>query len=586
MAHSADTTYEQNMRGVAAQAAECFERKMLSDSQPKEEIAYAMLTRSLILAKNTATAQRNSLASYTKAGGFLSNPDTSVIDKEIQSALIRQKSKSVSASSSSVPSDAINLNVDIDRDGNQNASNEYNNDPSLLDECIPCLDRTTDVDMMAPLDFLLDGFEFDLEDKWNTLKGIWDILNGYDFYEDVCYLLDFFSFQCLPDLVAILSLLLWLWKSLLQSFQVDINGALWSMIGLMLGPMLTGLESVIQQYIDLIMAPIDCIISSLLFQMSKIPQFEADTEYLFQRQQEQKAFEARVEGTLEDAPGRTIDAATVRINAALDNQLSYAALKATSWDQSKEYYQTQAGRKEQAETGVPSGTITPLTVEDLETVAPKTGGPPGSPEEEARLERLAYIKEREAREKSVATTADWLLDASSNMRAGLGQVGSYLMAGRDRMNSWLESIRDDLRAFLFGSGSSFTYAVSFTETLSRLAFTIGFVKGLIKMAEDGFDCGENREDLTEPDVINFLQNYLAPETGTSVVIGEDGNVTILPVSATPTGISAALPLPSGAVAEAQEGTQTGITLSIPNCLNRTDATDLRKVEEWIKQISQ
>lgn len=572
MAHAVDTTYEQNMRGIAAQAAGCFERKMLADNQPKEEIAYAMLTRSLILAKNTATAQKNALENYTKEGGVAASRGISIIDKEIQSSLIRQKSKSA--------------NVDIDRDGNQNASNEYNNNPSLLDECISCLERTTDIDLMAPLEQLIDSFEFDLEDKWNTLSGIWDTLNSYDFYEDVCYLLDFFSFQCLPDLVAILSLLLWLWKSLLQSFSVDINGALWSLIGLMLGPMLTGLESVIQQYMDLIMAPIDCIISSLLFQMSKIPQFEKDTEYLFQRQQEDKAFRARVEGTAENTPGKTIDEATIRINASLENQLSFAGLKATSWDQSREYYQTQAGRAEQAETGVPAGTITPITVEDLETIAVETGGEPGSAEEELRQERIQYIKEREAREKEVATTKDWLLDSANNIQAGLGHVGSYLIAGRDKMNSWLASIQDDLRTFLFGTSSNFTEAVSFTETLSRLAFLIGFVKGLIKMAEDGFDCGENRADLTEPDVINFLQNYLAPETGTSVVIGEDGGVTISPASTTPVGIPASLPSGGAAEAQAEAQAQAGITLSIPNCLNRTDATDLRKVEEWIKQISQ
>jgi hypothetical protein len=320
--------------------------------------------------------------------------------------------------------------------------------------------------------------------------------------------------------------------------------------------------------------------------MSKIPQFEKDTEYLFQRQQEDKAFRARVEGTAENTPGKTIDEATIRINASLENQLSFAGLKATSWDQSREYYQTQAGRAEQAETGVPAGTITPITVEDLETIAVETGGEPGSAEEELRQERIQYIKEREAREKEVATTKDWLLDSANNIQAGLGHVGSYLIAGRDKMNSWLASIQDDLRTFLFGTSSNFTEAVSFTETLSRLAFLIGFVKGLIKMAEDGFDCGENRADLTEPDVINFLQNYLAPETGTSVVIGEDGGVTISPASTTPVGIPASLPSGGAAEAQAEAQAQAGITLSIPNCLNRTDATDLRKVEEWIKQISQ
>jgi len=555
MAHATDTLYEQGFRGQAAQAAGCFERKMLSDPNPKEEIALAMLTRSLVVAKSSALAQRDALKNYTEDNVVTASDDTSPIDKEITSALARKKSKN-------------------DGDGKQ----------SIIDECIPCLDRTLDVDLMAPLEDLLDDLEFDIEDKWNTLREIWDLLNSDDFYADICELIDFFSFQCLPDLVAILSLLLWMWKSLLESFSVDINGALWSLLGMMMGPFLTGLESTIQQYIDLIMAPIDCIISALLFQMSKIPQFEADAAWLDERQQEMKVLETR---ELEGAIGGQFDSATVSINAAIINQLNFTALKATSWDQSKEYYQTQTAKTEEEKyqygkkTGEgPVGATTPITVEDEETIAAETGGEPGSPEEEARLERKAYIEEREARERSKATTADWLLDAANTLESGLGQVGSYLIAGRDRMLSWLASIRDDLRAFLFGTGSGFTNAVELTQTISRLARLIGFVKALIKMAEDGFDCGSDR-DLSEPDMINFLQNYYAPESGAAVIIGDDGDVTILPPGTGDTRITA-ISAPEGAVTEAQ----AGVTISIPNCLNRSDATDLRKVEEWIKQISQ
>jgi hypothetical protein len=552
-----DTIYEQTLRGQAAQAAGCFERKMLADSNPKETIALAMLTRSLVVAKTTAESQRDALSSYTAEGEALASSETSSVDKEISSALSRKKSKS-------------------DGDGKQ----------SIIDECIPCLDRTLDVDLLAPLEDLLDDFENDLLDRFNTLKNIWELLNSDDFYSDICDLMDFFSFQCIPDLVAILSMLLWLWKSLLESFSIDINGALWSLIGMMMGPFLSGLESVIQQYIDMIMAPIDCIISSLLFQMSKIPQFEQDSKWLDERQAEQKTLEER---ELQGEIGGRFDDATVSINAAINNQLSFTALKATSWDQSKEYYQTTSARddlekyKYGEQTGEgPVGRTTPITVEDAETIAAETGGEPGSPEEIARQEREAYIKEREARERSRATTADWLLDAANTLESGLGQVGSYLIAGRDRMNSWLQSIQDDLRAFLFGSGSGFTNAVSLTMTISRLARLIGFVKALIKMAEDGFDCGSDR-DLTEPDMINFLQNYYAPESGAAIIVGDDGDVTILPPGTGDTQI-AAITLPESATAAAQAG--TGVTISIPNCLNRTDEADLRKVEEWIKQISQ
>ncbi len=524
----ADTIYEQNIRGTAAQAAGCFESKMLADPKAREEISLAMLTRSLILAKTTAEAQRDGLQSYTDQGD-VATEEGDEISQEINSALIRKKGK--------------------DNDSQQ----------SILDECIPCLDRTLDALQLHPIDDLLDEFENDILDRWNTLQNIWDMLNSDDIYDDFCELMDFFSFQCIPDLVAILSLLFWLWKSLLTSFQIDINGALWSLIGLMLGPMLTGLEAVIQQYIDMIMAPIDCIISSLLFQMSKIPQFEEDGAFLKQRQFEQKRFEDRA---LAGMVGGSIDQNTVNINASIDSQLNFAALNATSWEQSRRTYQT------------------PITEELLETVGPGTGGEPGSEAEELRQERIAYIAAKEAREKKTATTADWMIDASNQLQHGLGQVGGYLIAGRDRMNSWLESIREDLRAFLFGSGSDFTFAVSYAETIARLARLIAFVKALIKLAKDGTECGEN-SNLSEPDMINFLQNYFAPEIGATVTVDENNNVTIVPASSVPV-----IQGNRGIDLETDGTSRRGVSISVPDCLNRTDATDLRKVEEWIKQISQ
>lgn len=517
-----DTTYEQNIRGTAAQAAGCFESKMLADPKAREEISLALLTRSLILAKTTAEAQRDGLQSYTAPSSPVTG-DTDELSQEMSSALVRKKGK--------------------DSDSQQ----------SILDECIPCLDRTLDALELSPIDDLLDEFENDILNRWNTLQNIWDMLNSDDIYDDFCELMDFFSFQCLPDLVAILSLLFWLWKSLLTSFQIDINGALWSLIGLMLGPMLTGLEAVIQQYVDMIMAPIDCIISSLLFQMSKIPQFEKDIDLLKQRQFEQKQFEDRA---LSGTVGGSIDQATVNINASIDSQLNFTALNATSWEQSRRTYQT------------------PITEELLETIAPD------GEVDELSDQRAEYIKQKEAREKKTATTADWMIDASNQLEHGLGQVGGYLMAGRDRMNSWLESIREDLRAFLFGSGSDFTFAVSYAETISRLARLIAFVKALIKLAKDGTECGEN-SNLSEPDMINFLQNYFAPEIGATVTVDENNNVTIVPASSVPV-----IQGKRGIDLETDSTSRRGVSISVPDCLNRTDATDLRKVEEWIKQISQ
>jgi len=517
-----DTAYLEQIRGAAAEVSAGFEKKLLLDNNPNEVAGEALLSRPLIVARTTAETQTTSLQGYSSAPSSEDKDDDDDATVEVFGKEIVNTFTKIAAGEDPVQ--------------------------TILDDCFPCLDRSLDMDLQAPLDTHLDNLEADLDTRWNILTDIADFLDSDDIYDDICDLLDFFSFQCIPDLVAILSLLLWYYKSLISSFSLDISGSLWTLLGMIMGPFFATLEATIDQYIQMIMAPVDCIVDSLLYQMSKIPQLSTDYEFLLGRQREQAAFRARA------AVG---DEEIARVNASIDSAMNTLALRATPWKQSQE-------------TGA-----TPLTPDYV----------PSEEEIDAVPDAQQYLEAVEQKQREQATIADYLRDTENVLETGLGAIGGYLIESRDKLNSWLESLLEDIRAFLGGTSDDFTLAVSYATTLKRLARLIGFLKAIIKMADDGLQCGPER-NLSEPDVLGFLRNYLAPELGVDIVIDDDNNVVIVPPETPTVQTTTARSTPDVVSDEAPaiEG-RRGITVTLSDCINKVDIADLRKVDTWIKEIS-
>jgi len=583
-----DTTYLQNLRGAAAQAAACFENKIARDPIPKEEVAYALLTRALVVARTTAEAQRDTLLGYTPRH---TEPATSAEGGAVPGTLSGTEA-STSSGSATQSGDGGSDSDDSVTIFGQEVTNTFtklanSDDPAktILDDCIPCMDRALDMDLMAPLDDLLDDLEAEFDVKLDMLRDLWGLLNSDDFYEDLCDLLDFFSFMCVPDLVAILSMLIWYYQSLITSFQIDINGSLWSLIGMMIGPMMTSLEGIIDQYIQMIMAPIDCIITMVLFQMSKIPQIERDYEFLLERSREREKLQEQE---------TTTSSIMATINEAIDSRLNSLALSVSPWYQSE---RSVVKYREGSEVKT-RGTATPLPKvktrrdEDgnLQLFTSDFDYEPSEEEVAAVPDSLEYLEDREKTQEEQATVADYLSDARISIESGLGALGAYLIEGRDRMNSWFETLKEELRGFLFDSADTFSLATSLATTIKRLSRLIGFVKAIIRIAEEGLECGPDGE-VSTPELIQLVEAATADDPTVEVVVEDDGTITIVPIDGTarvpPSGTGLAgrgaalaqdAPLLEGAERES-----TTITLS--DCVNKVDIADLRKVEAWIKEIS-
>jgi len=138
-----------------------------------------------------------------------------------------------------------------------------------FEDCIPCADRIKALLDLNPLEDFLNVLEQDINNKLASLLSIFDLFNNTDIFNDICALVNLLSFQCVPDLVAILAAL----KALLCKFAVnldDIDGFITALLSMFLAPMFSGLMALIDQYVQLIMDPLDCIINNSILQMSKL----------------------------------------------------------------------------------------------------------------------------------------------------------------------------------------------------------------------------------------------------------------------------------------------------------------------------
>lgn len=155
---------------------------------------------------------------------------------------------------------------------------------TIAKDCIPCIDRLLDILELRPDLMLMGVLKLDIQARLGFLAEIGNMLTSVSIYGDICGLISsLLNFKCIPDLQRIIVLL----SALLMKFALELDGLLDFLIQLVtpiFGPILGSLSALLDQFIQIILAPINCIIDELQRQVEKTtvvtPRVPAETHGL------------------------------------------------------------------------------------------------------------------------------------------------------------------------------------------------------------------------------------------------------------------------------------------------------------------
>jgi hypothetical protein len=136
-------------------------------------------------------------------------------------------------------------------------------------DCIPCDQRLLALLNLNPLDDFRDLLKRDIARRIQTLFSFIDLLNNTDIFNDICLLLKQLNFHCIPDLQRIAMLLTLLLNQ--HKIKLDLHLNLpETLTGTFFSPFLAGFNTLLDQYKQLILGPIECVIDELNLQIQKL----------------------------------------------------------------------------------------------------------------------------------------------------------------------------------------------------------------------------------------------------------------------------------------------------------------------------
>jgi hypothetical protein len=139
----------------------------------------------------------------------------------------------------------------------------------LKDDCIPCDTRIKLSIENALSEANINTYLDDVKARIKMLSHLDKLLGDVDVYRDICALLEALNFMCVPDLQRLVSILMALMLKVNLGLG-DMFSLIVSLILPMIMPLLSGVVNILDQFTLLVTSPIDCILDSLLLQMSKL----------------------------------------------------------------------------------------------------------------------------------------------------------------------------------------------------------------------------------------------------------------------------------------------------------------------------
>lgn len=433
---------------------------------------------------------------------------------------------------------------------------------TLLEECIPCNFRLNGLDGLDPSLGLIEALKEMVERYKKILESIDKLFNNTDVAEDLCSLLNFLDFQCIPDLFAIIALLIALMNKY-RDLIPNLDGAFMMFIGPFFSPLLGGLNELLDKFIQMIMAPIDCITNALDTTLAKLDvqravstastaniSFHRKREGYLRRKieqlEERRSYlkELKNDGADGDSPPTQRIGGRPRSSHSdsngRTNPLRDALEESPATGQAPKFETSIFGTKTINEE------ISRLD-DDISDASQKYNKEYG---EKGENNLTKVIKENQIPSATVIGNARGAVrDARQGISSSLYELRSQILNGRRMVNDTLRILREELQRLIFGRAASSEEMMEGLRNIQRVARLIGIVKTLIKLAKGGKLCDNSNGD---PSVA--LGSFLTANKGTNqtnsyynVYIGQNDN-----------GDDSLLIAPSDAVLEIEDPEADGL----------------------------
>jgi len=255
--------------------AQTFERG--AHSTPTEAAVFATIQRSLHNTKSFSSAVGTSLKGYIRHPQEAADENLRQLEKLLTNADVADQEGKTGGEEA--PTDHIMQAVKVGEEFTSTLTESFGK--SMMDwtqDCIPCKFRIVSFMELHPHVDLLGSLTIDIDAKLGFLGGIGDMLNNFDTYGDFCGMLNFLSFICVPDLQRLIVLLMAMMLLDVPKLDGFIN-IIQMLIAPIFSPILMSLGSLLDQFVSIVTAPLECVIDSLNQQMQKLG-FEMDPSAL------------------------------------------------------------------------------------------------------------------------------------------------------------------------------------------------------------------------------------------------------------------------------------------------------------------
>jgi len=374
-------------------------------------------------------------------------------------------------------------------------------------DCIPCGFRLQQLSGLDPFGDLLDSLLAWINEILEYLAKLWAMLNQRTFIDELCALLDFLNFMCIPDLMSMLAILqMFVYDIIKGLYSLFTKGGLYLIWGL-LSPLFiylfSDLEGIIDTWIQMIMAPINCVIGSILTQVNKFGGLKAEgLKEMFWRTASPEAysFDPETGGVKQNVlPQEDAEWQQTFYKATYDKDMAETELNAA----------TKVGDQVAIATAKAKLSASETTLEKLQQAKV-----PSVVEEEALRRQAigrAFAKNPDIREKGVEglDAEGWLLYVQQITTKTLYYAASYLLEARDSINAVIAELKHRLTDFLGLELSSMRLKMLGLEKLKNVIRLIDIIASLVDVIKEGrLVCEEETDVPSEESVANTLTSIV------------------------------------------------------------------------------